>query len=93
MDITSSVMCLGVTFGHEVMFEKIYAIASNDLIADSRRQARNYKQWAGAWSILDILLRKANSIILYMMDAFGADCYSRIRANVALLTLSLLLLV
>jgi len=48
MDITSSVMCLGVAFGHEVMFEKICAIASNDLIADSRRQARNYKQWAGA---------------------------------------------
>ena len=54
------------------------------------KQARNYKQWAGAdlFSI-SCYVRP----ILYMMDAFGADCYSRIRANVALLTLSLLLLV
>ena len=48
MEITSSVMCLGVAFGHEVMFEELCAIASDDLIADSRRQARNYKQWAVA---------------------------------------------
>jgi len=31
------------------------------LIVDSRRQARNYKQWAGVWSILEILLPHANS--------------------------------
>ena len=33
---------------HAVMFEKICAIASEDSIAGSRRQARNYEQWAGA---------------------------------------------
>jgi len=32
-------------------------------------------------------------VILHVMDAFGADCWSRIRSNVALLTLSILLLV
>ena len=46
---------------HKVMCEKLCAIASEDSIADSRRQAKNYKQWVGAWSILDILLLNANS--------------------------------
>ena len=92
--IISRLMCLGFGFRwHAVMFEKICAIASEDSIAGSRRQARNYKQWAGAWSILDILLRNTNSIILHMMNAFGAVCYSRIQANVSWLTLSILMLV
>jgi len=38
-------------------------------ISDSCRQARNYKQWAGGWSILDILLRDANS------NNFACDGY------------------
>ena len=42
-------------------------------IADSRRQARTYKQWAGAWSILDILLGNANS------SNFAYDGYVRCR--------------
>jgi len=44
-----------------------------DSIADSRRQARTYKQWAGAWSILDILLGNANS------SNFAYDGYVRCR--------------
>ena len=44
-----------------------------DWIADSRRQAGNHKQWADGWSILDILLRDANS------SNFACDEYVRCR--------------
>jgi len=64
---------------HVVMCKKLCAIASEDSIVDSRRQARNYKQWAGVWPILDILLRNAKSSNFAYV--FGAGCCSRIQAN------------
>jgi len=62
-----------------------------DRIADSRRQARNHEQWAGACSISCYVM--PIRIVLLVMDTFGAGCCSRIQANVAFLTLSILLLV
>jgi len=62
-----------------------------DWIADSRRQARNHEQWAGACSISCYVM--PIRIVLLVMDTFGAGCCSRIQANVAFLTLSILLLV
>ena len=53
-------------------------------ISDSRRQSRNYKQWAGGWSILDILLRDANSSIFACDGYVRCRCCSRIRSNVAI---------
>jgi len=76
----------------EVMCEKM-CFCREHWISDSRKQVRNYKQWAGGWSILDFLLCDANSNNFACDDTFGAGCSSRIRANVALLTLSILLLV
>ena len=78
---------------HEVIFEKICAIAVKIQlqIHEDRQGLTSNGRVPGPFSISCYVM--PIRVILLMMDAFGAGCCSRKQANVALLTLSILLLV
>jgi len=76
---------------HAVMCKKICAIASENSIAnEDKQETTNNGLVSDPFSISCYVM--PIRVILHMMDAFGAGCYSRIQANVAWLTLLLFLL-
>jgi len=76
---------------HAVMCKKICAIASENSIAnEDKQETTNNGLVSDPFSISCYVM--PIRVILHMMDAFGAGCYSRIQANVAWLTFLLFLL-